>query len=94
MLTHWDDVPEREADVGPMRAAWRDLGRAAGSVRIGCQRARLEPGGQSTPVHAHDAEEEITAEVLEGPRSVVWDEAENRRHAQKAVMVHLLGGRA
>ena len=33
---------------------------------------------------------EITAEVLEGPRSVVWDEAENRRHAQKAVMAWLL----
>ncbi len=35
---------------------------------------------------------EITAEVLDGPRSVVWDEAENRRHAQKAVLTLLLGG--
>ncbi len=33
---------------------------------------------------------EITAEVLEGPRSVVWDEAENRLHAQKAVLSFLL----
>ncbi|HET9500702.1 MAG TPA: ornithine carbamoyltransferase [Marmoricola sp.] len=33
---------------------------------------------------------EITAEVLAGPRSVVWDEAENRRHAQKAVLAWLL----
>ena len=33
---------------------------------------------------------EITAEVLEGDRSVVWDEAENRRHVQKAVLVWLL----
>ncbi len=33
---------------------------------------------------------EITAEVLEGPRSVVWDEAENRRHAQKAILSFLL----
>ena len=32
----------------------------------------------------------ITAEVLEGPRSVVWDEAENRRHAQKAIITWLL----
>ncbi|MFS3129212.1 ornithine carbamoyltransferase [Nocardioides sp. Bht2] len=32
---------------------------------------------------------EITAEVLDGPRSVIWDEAENRRHAQKAVMAWL-----
>ena len=35
---------------------------------------------------------EITAEVLEGSRSVVWDEAENRRHVQKAVLVWLLSG--
>lgn len=33
---------------------------------------------------------EITAGVLDGPRSVVWDEAENRRHAQKAIMSWLL----
>ncbi|QIK76418.1 ornithine carbamoyltransferase [Nocardioides piscis] len=33
---------------------------------------------------------EISAEVLEGPQSAVWDEAENRRHAQKAVLTWLL----
>ncbi|WP_432483270.1 ornithine carbamoyltransferase [Kineococcus esterisolvens] len=33
---------------------------------------------------------EIAAEVLDGPRSVVWDEAENRLHAQKALLVWLL----
>nr|WP_319804383.1 ornithine carbamoyltransferase [Nocardioides malaquae] len=32
---------------------------------------------------------EITGEVLDGPASVVWDEAENRRHVQKAVMTWL-----
>ena len=32
---------------------------------------------------------EISAEVLEGPQSVVWDQAENRLHAQKALMVWL-----
>ncbi|MFA6576503.1 MAG: ornithine carbamoyltransferase [Nocardioides sp.] len=35
---------------------------------------------------------EIAAEVLDGPRSVVWDEAENRRHAQKAILTFLVGG--
>jgi ornithine carbamoyltransferase len=34
--------------------------------------------------------EEITAAVLDGPASVVWDEAENRLHAQKAVLTWLL----
>ena len=33
---------------------------------------------------------EVTADVLEGPQSVVWDEAENRRHVQKAVLAGLL----
>ncbi|ROS77259.1 ornithine carbamoyltransferase [Cellulomonas sp. PhB143] len=33
---------------------------------------------------------EITAEVIDGPRSAVWDEAENRLHAQKAVLTWLL----
>lgn len=33
---------------------------------------------------------EIAAEVIDGPQSVVWDEAENRLHAQKALMVWLL----
>lgn len=33
---------------------------------------------------------EISAEVLDGPQSVVWDEAENRLHAQKALMAWLL----
>ncbi len=33
---------------------------------------------------------EIAADVLDGPQSVVWDEAENRRHAQKAVLTWLL----
>ncbi len=36
-------------------------------------------------------EEEITDEVLEGDRSKVWDQAENRLHAQKALIVALLG---
>jgi ornithine carbamoyltransferase len=35
--------------------------------------------------------EEVTEEVLEGPRSRVFDEAENRLHAQKAVMTVLMG---
>jgi ornithine carbamoyltransferase len=34
--------------------------------------------------------EEITAEVIDGPQSVVIDEAENRLHAQKAVLEILL----
>ena len=34
--------------------------------------------------------EEITAEVIDGPNSVVWEQAENRRHAQKALLAWLV----
>ncbi len=36
--------------------------------------------------------EEVEADVIDGPQSVVWDEAENRMHAQKALMEYLLLG--
>lgn len=34
---------------------------------------------------------EVTSEVIDGPQSVVWDEAENRLHVQKALMLFLVG---
>ena len=37
--------------------------------------------------------EEVAADVIDGPQSVVWDEAENRMHVQKALMEYLLLGR-
>jgi ornithine carbamoyltransferase len=36
--------------------------------------------------------EEVTAEVIDGAQSRVWDEAENRLHVQKAIMAALIGG--
>jgi ornithine carbamoyltransferase len=37
--------------------------------------------------------QEISAEVIDGPQSVVWQQAANRLHAQKALLMHLLGAR-
>jgi ornithine carbamoyltransferase len=42
------------------------------------------------PVHRG---EEVAAEVIDGPQSVVWDEAENRLHAQKALLEYVVCGR-
>jgi len=42
------------------------------------------------PVHRG---EEVAADVIDGPQSVVWDEAENRLHAQKALLEYLVCGR-
>jgi ornithine carbamoyltransferase len=35
--------------------------------------------------------EEVTASVIDGPQSAIWDEAENRLHAQKAVLLWVFG---
>jgi ornithine carbamoyltransferase len=42
------------------------------------------------PAHRGD---EVTAEVIDGPQSAVWDEAENRLHVQKAILAWCLGGK-
>ncbi len=41
------------------------------------------------PAHRN---EEVTDAVFDGPQSVVLDEAENRMHIQKAILLHCLGG--
>ena len=42
------------------------------------------------PLPAHDGLE-ITRSVYHGPRSAIWDEAENRLYVQAALLTHLLG---
>ncbi len=55
----------------------------------------LEASGKPDTIFLHclpaHRGEEVLAEVIDGPRSVVLDEAENRLHAQKALMLWLLG---
>lgn len=67
------DSDERRAALGPYRIDDALLDRAApGAIALHC-----------LPAHAG---EEITAEVLYGSRQRIWDQAENRRHAQKALL--------
>ena len=49
----------------------------------------LQVGGLSMDV----GRREVTADVIDGPQSVVFDEAENRLHAQKAILAWCLGAR-
>jgi ornithine carbamoyltransferase len=72
-----DDGLDRTAPFRPLRIDVALLGRAApGAIVLHC-----------LPAHRGD---EITDEVIDGPASAVWDEAENRLHAQKAVLTWLL----
>jgi ornithine carbamoyltransferase len=71
------DAPARTAALGPYQVSEELLALAApGAIVLHC-----------LPAHRG---EEITAAVLDGPASVVWDQAENRLHAQKALVAWLL----
>ncbi len=66
----------------------------AGFTVDGPLMARAEPNAiflHCLPAHRG---EEVTADVIDGPQSRVWDEAENRLHIQKAIMAVLMGGEA
>jgi ornithine carbamoyltransferase len=72
-----DDGLDRTAPFRPLQVNAALLERAApGAIVLHC-----------LPAHRGD---EITDEVLDGPASAVWDEAENRLHAQKALLTWLL----
>jgi ornithine carbamoyltransferase len=72
-----DDAPARKTALAPFQVNESLLGLAAPDcVVLHC-----------LPAHRG---EEVTAEVLDGPASVVWDQAENRLHAQKALLAWLL----
>jgi ornithine carbamoyltransferase len=72
------EAERRRRDLAPYQLNEKLLARASDrAVAMHCLPAH--PG------------EEITAEVLYGERSAVWDQAENRLHAQKALLERLLG---
>jgi ornithine carbamoyltransferase len=72
-----DTADERRAALTPYRLDDELLDRAApGAIALHCLPAH--PG------------EEITPEVLYGSRQRIWEQAENRRHAQKALLEHLV----
>lgn len=74
---------------------WMSMGQKDGEAKL----AALEPYQVTERIMAHAKEdavflhclpahrgEEVTADVVDGPQSAIWDEAENRLHAQKAIL--------
>ena len=76
-----DEAGKRRAALGPYQVN-SELMAAAGDGAIALHCLPAHPG------------EEITEEVLYGPQSAVWDQAENRLHAQKALLEFLLNAPA
>jgi uncharacterized cupin superfamily protein len=90
-IVHWDAVESGRAELGHLAGAWRDLGRAAGSVGVGLRRIEIDPGKWSTPVHRQTAEEEIFY-VLAGSGISLQDEQAYEVRAGDC-LVHLAGGK-
>ncbi|MGN6780942.1 MAG: ornithine carbamoyltransferase [Marmoricola sp.] len=99
--TFFDDPVEAVAGADVVATdTWVSMGKEAeAAARV----ATFAPWQLNADLLAHAADDaivlhclpayrgkEITADVLDGPRSVVWDESENRRHVQKAVLAWLL----
>ncbi|MGA1597510.1 MAG: ornithine carbamoyltransferase [bacterium] len=78
----WASMGEKEK-TAERRALLRDFQINSDLLRLASPNAIV--------MHCLPAERgvEITDEVLDGPQSVVWDQAENRLHAQKAILVQL-----
>ena len=92
-VTHWDDAPSERIDRGALRRTRWDLGAAAGSRRVGLKRVRPEPGGQTSPVHAHSAEEEIFF-VLAGGGWLCEEGGDAYAVGADDAIVHVAGGPA
>ena len=79
---------------------WVSMGQAGGDAHVAAMQpyqvnsalmAAADPAAMflhCLPAHRN---EEVTDEVMDGPQSAVWDEAENRLHAQKSVLLWALG---
>jgi ornithine carbamoyltransferase len=74
-----NDAKRREAALRPFQVDAKIMAAAAkDAIFMHC-----------LPAHRGD---EVTAEVIDGPQSAVWDEAENRLHVQKAILVWCIAG--
>ena len=100
LVTHDPLEAARGADV-LYTDVWASMGqeeeadeRALVFPAYALDRAKLEVAQPDvTVMHCLPAHrgQEISAEVIDGPHSVVWDQAENRMHTQKALLLWLLG---
>ena len=86
-IVHWDEVPKRRVEIGPLVASWTNLGEAAGMVATGLRRIEIDAGGRSTPAHVHGAEEEIF--YVLGGSGLSWQDGVTYEVSAGDCLVHL-----
>jgi len=91
-ITHFDEAPFREFEIGHLKGRWTGLGEAAGCVGVGVRRIQVPAGGWSTPAHEHGREEEIFY-VLSG-RGLSWQDERTTEVGAGDCIVYLAGAGA
>jgi ornithine carbamoyltransferase len=79
---------------------WISMGQEGGEAKLKAMMpyqvtaalmAHAKPGAKFLHCLPAHREEEVTSDVIDGPQSLIWDEAENRLHAQKSVLLWSFG---
>ncbi|HZT16455.1 MAG TPA: cupin domain-containing protein [Gaiellaceae bacterium] len=86
-VAHWDDVEAHRLEKGEMAAEWQRLGDAAGTVGVGVNRVRVDPGRLSTPPHSHSVSEEIV--YVLGGDGLSWQDGEVHEIRAGDCIVHV-----
>ena len=73
-VVHWDDVEPVRRAGGHLAADWWFLGTAAGTLTVGVNRVRVDPGGWATPAHVESDVEEIF--YILGGNGLSWQDGE------------------
>jgi uncharacterized cupin superfamily protein len=87
VIAHWDEVEWHRREKGEMAADWQRLGNAAGTVGVGVNRIRIDPGRLSTPPHSHGASEELV--YVLGGSGLSWQDDEAYELRPGDCIVHL-----
>ncbi len=99
MLTRDPVAAARDADI-IVTDTWISMGQDHAEAKLAAMMpyqvtpalmAQAKPGAKFLHCLPAHRDEEVVPEVIDGPQSLIWDEAENRLHGQKSVLLWALG---
>jgi uncharacterized cupin superfamily protein len=85
-IANLNDSPAGEFAVGHIKGMWRDLGREAGTRKVGLRRIEVAEGHFSTPAHEHGADEEIF--FVLGGEGLLWQDGQTYAVRAHDCIVH------